>query len=93
MDVTQEQIIAVLRDANLFRKLTDEQLAELAAQFELVHFNNKDVIYKQGATSDCFYLIMQGKVLVTVPVKKGERQLAALVRGDYFGEALAYCDS
>jgi hypothetical protein len=88
MDVTQEQVIALLREANLFRKLTDEQLAELAAQFELVHFNSKDLIYKQGATSESFYLIMQGKVQLTVPGKKVERQLATLVRGDYFGEDL-----
>ena len=73
MEVTQEQIVAVLREANLFRKLTDEQLAELAAQFEQVEVKSKDTIYLQGSTADCFYLIVQGKVILTTPTRKGER--------------------
>lgn len=45
-----------------------------------------DVIVRQGDTGDCMYVVQAGKVEVVQAEGDGERRLALLRAGDFFGE-------
>jgi hypothetical protein len=45
-----------------------------------------EVVFSQGDEADRFFIIYQGKVRITMMLRKEEQELAALISGDYFGE-------
>ena len=45
-----------------------------------------EIVFSQGDEADRFFIIYQGKVCITMMLRKEEQELAALISGDYFGE-------
>src|SRR5574342_1436096 len=84
MDATKRTLF--LRKIHLFHDLTDDQLSQIGEKFSEKFFDTGDLILKQGAPADTFYLIYSGKVRVHRKREKREQELAVLVSGDYFGE-------
>jgi hypothetical protein len=78
--------VAFLRRIHLFRNLNDQDLAVVAAMFKEEVYKEGDVIFSQDSVADLFYIIYQGKVLITRIHRKEEQELASLISGDYFGE-------
>ena len=82
----QRSLTTHLRSVSLFASLDEAFLNHLKERVELVPFNKNDVICKQGAPADAFYLIRQGMVKVSQAMPGGEMVRTYLSRGDYFGE-------
>ncbi len=85
--IREEQRIAFLQRCHLFRGLSNEQLADIAARLEERGFRSDEVVFNEGEEADHLYLIYRGGVRV-VRLEKGEEvNVATLTEGDYFGEA------
>ena len=86
MESNLPQIPVLLKNTHLFRKLADAALEDLADQFEVSTYSAGTTIFKQGEKADSFYMILDGSVKIIRLHNNKSRQLALLVRGDYFGE-------
>lgn len=74
--------IAFLKSVQLFVKLDDSTLGQIADVMKLVSYQQNQRIIKQGEVGDQFYIIQQGTVVVT----QGSKELTRLSAGSYFGE-------
>lgn len=82
-----KQIVLFLDKLHVFSGLDQEQLSGIANKLVEREVPAGTPIFKRGDKPDGFYMIYKGKVRVALPdTQKGERQLAILNGGDYFGE-------
>lgn len=82
-----KDIVIFLDKVHLFSGLDQEQLGGIASKLVEIEVPAGTPIIKRGDKPDGFYMLYKGKVKVTKPdAEKGERQLAVLYGGDYFGE-------
>ncbi|HNN11948.1 MAG TPA: cyclic nucleotide-binding domain-containing protein [Anaerolineales bacterium] len=85
--IESPQRVAFLDKIHLFNGLDQGQLGGIAGKLTEKEVAAGATIFKRGDKPDGFYLIYKGKVKVTMPTpEKGERQIAMLTAGDYFGE-------
>ena len=75
-------IVEAISQLALFADLTRPQLEAAAHTFEEEWFNENQRILRKGFSGAGFYLILEGEA----DVQLGDRQLARLGRGDFFGE-------
>jgi len=54
--------------------------------YSVTEFQPQQVIFKQGDSGECMYLVKEGEVEVLQELGGGEQQVAVLERGDFFGE-------
>ncbi|MGE5234288.1 MAG: cyclic nucleotide-binding domain-containing protein [Acidobacteriota bacterium] len=81
--------MALLADLPLFHELPAEALGRLAAAARRVHFDDQEILVREGASGDSLFVIEQGHVLVTMSgdeVKTTAIPLARLGPGNFFGE-------
>ena len=76
-----------------FAALPPAHIASLLARFQRSAFKRGDVVIRQGAAGDYYYLIEQGQCLVTREVEGRTVELAELKAGDAFGEEALVSDS
>jgi CRP-like cAMP-binding protein len=69
----------------MFADLPRPQLEAVAHEFEEVWFGEGERILRQGLTGSGFYVILDGEVAI----RAGDRDVAVLGRGDFFGEVSA----
>src|SRR5262249_18806188 len=55
-------LIDDLRSLFLFAGLSDEQLRELIAAGDEVHFENGDVLFQEGEAADFWWVLVEGRV-------------------------------
>jgi signal transduction histidine kinase len=55
-------LIDGLRDIFLFEGLSDEQLHELVAAGDEVHFDSGDVLFREGEAADFWWVLLEGRV-------------------------------
>lgn len=84
--ISTEARVAFLQRIHLFRDLNVDDLTVIAGILEEETFVAEELVFKQGAEADRFYIIYRGSVHVEQVLGKEERPLADLVVGDYFGE-------
>lgn len=84
MDVKENpQIVRMLAEVPLFSGLKGKQIKSVATAFARERsYDSGDVIEKEGDDGVAFYLITNG----SVEVRKGEKMVAKLRRGQFFGE-------
>ncbi|CAN5818493.1 hypothetical protein BH24CHL6_BH24CHL6_01730 [soil metagenome] len=80
--IIPERELALLRNVPIFAPLPMTVFEQLAAAAEPLNFEAGSDIVKQGEPGDCYYIIAHGQVDV---IHDG-RRVAALVKGDGFGE-------
>ena len=78
--------IAFLRKIHLFYGLGDDELSAVAEQLSETSYPAGSVIFQQDSKPESFYLIYGGNVRIVRKKEGKERQLAVLVKNDYFGE-------
>ncbi len=78
--------VALIRKMHLFRGLSDSQLNSVAEAMQEQTYDEAGVVFLQGSNTETFYIIFSGSVEVFLSHPKGEKKLAPLYRGDYFGE-------
>mmetsp|Transcript_85511 Transcript_85511/g.151313 ORF Transcript_85511/g.151313 Transcript_85511/m.151313 type:complete len:793 (+) Transcript_85511:80-2458(+) len=71
-----------LSQVKLFKRLPEGQLPILASACDVVPYSSGELVIKEGAEGDAFFIIKSGEATVAI----GEKQLATLKEGDYFGE-------
>jgi CRP/FNR family transcriptional regulator, cyclic AMP receptor protein len=85
---------SILKKVALFEGLTNAQLQKIANLSEIKSFEGSAEIFKEGATGDAMYVVVEGKVRISKMVPGiGEEALAILEKGQYFGEMALIEDS
>lgn len=85
--IETKELVIFLDKMHVFGGLDQEQLAGIATKLVEKEYPAGAVVFKRNDKPDGFYMVFKGRVKVTLPdVEKGERQIASLYKGDYFGE-------
>jgi CRP/FNR family cyclic AMP-dependent transcriptional regulator len=76
-----------LSQVYLFRELTPSEMDILISISTEKRVKKDEVVFKENATGDAFYLIVSGSVRIsTIVPGVGEEALTILREGEYFGE-------
>jgi CRP-like cAMP-binding protein len=75
-----------LANVPLFGSLDAETLHKLMALVRVVRIDEGDLLFREGDSADCLYVVVEGAV---VPVAEGppRTRMAVLEKGEFFGEA------
>ncbi len=81
-----QNITSALRGVDLFSKLSEEELHNLAESAKLAPFVDGEVVTRQGATAHWLYVLVKGEVEVRVLADGQDRRVARLSAPSFFGE-------
>ena len=70
----------------LFSGLSQWELKSISQLMRLVEYHKNEIIYREGAESESFYVVVSGRFEASVSSLNKKKVLAYLRRGDYFGE-------
>jgi NTE family protein len=70
----------------LFSSIPEEQIREIAGQCELIFLEKGQAVFEEGDAGDAMYIVKSGSVGVYNTTGESEAFVAALHRGDFFGE-------
>jgi CRP-like cAMP-binding protein len=87
-DQTSEDWMTMLLQTKAFHKIPPANIQAIFMRMQQINYRTGDVILKQGAEGDYFYVLIRGSALVTreTPLSKEGIKLAELKVGDTFGE-------
>jgi len=87
MHITSELISGFLKKTELFAGFGSEELESFIPFMQVVNVDGGQVLFKEGANGDAWYLVLDGEVSVTKDMPSGPPHvLAHLEAGDGFGE-------
>jgi CRP-like cAMP-binding protein len=81
-----EERLESLQDVELFQPLTLEERRELAARLRLAPFAKGEAMCRQGDAAHWLYILCRGDADVRLNVDGTSKTIAALHRGNFFGE-------
>lgn len=82
----QEVARSVLPKTPLFSTLDELRLKQVIQAVRLVEIAAGEVVFRQGVRGDALYVVAEGEVAVLNETPAGERELARLGGGAFFGE-------
>jgi len=87
-DQGSEDWMTMLLQTKAFHKIPPANIQAIFMRMQQINYRSGDVILKQGAEGDYFYVLIRGSALVTreTPLSKEGIKLAKLQVGDTFGE-------
>jgi CRP-like cAMP-binding protein len=87
-DRGNEDWMTMLLQTKAFHKIPPSNIQAIFMRMQQINYRAGDVILKQGAEGDYFYVLIRGSALVTreTPLSKEGIKLAELNVGDTFGE-------
>ena len=93
--VQSDDWMTTLLQAKAFHKVPPANIQAIFMRLQRVDFRAGDVVIKQGAVGDFFYVVVKGKCAVTreTPLNKEGTRLAELKMGDTFGEEALISDA
>jgi CRP-like cAMP-binding protein len=94
-DQTNEDWMTMLLQTKAFHKIPPANIQAIFMRMQQINYRSGDVILKQGAEGDYFYVLIRGSALVTreTPLSKEGIKLAELNVGDTFGEEALISDA
>ena len=94
-DQGNEDWMTMLLQTKAFHKIPPANIQAIFMRMQQVNYRAGDVILKQGAEGDYFYVLIRGSALVTreTPLSKEGIKLAELQIGDTFGEEALISDA
>jgi len=94
-DQSNEDWMTMLLQTKAFHKIPPANIQAIFMRMQQINYRSGDVILKQGAEGDYFYVLIRGSALVTreTPLSKEGIKLAELSVGDTFGEEALISDS
>ena len=94
MDNSQDWMTMLLQ-TKAFHKIPPANIQAIFMRMQQINYKTGDVVLKQGAEGDYFYVLTRGKCLVTreTPLNKEGIKLAELNVGDTFGEEALISDA
>jgi CRP-like cAMP-binding protein len=87
--------MTMLLQTKAFHKIPPANIQAIFMRMQQINYKAGDVVLKQGAEGDYFYVLTRGKCLVTreTPLNKEGIKLAELSVGDTFGEEALISDA
>ncbi|MCB1842278.1 MAG: cyclic nucleotide-binding domain-containing protein [Halioglobus sp.] len=87
--------MTMLLQTKAFHKIPPANIQAIFMRMQQINYKSGDVVLKQGAEGDYFYVLTRGKCLVTreTPLNKDGIKLAELNVGDTFGEEALISDA
>lgn len=82
----REQLLGFLKTARTLKALNDLQLSKIIDSMEEVKFQKNEVIVREGAEGNTFYIILDGEVVVTKRVSGQQKTIRKMGQGEHFGE-------
>lgn len=76
-----ERLLFIRRVA-IFQELRDDFLVKLASAMDEIHFSERHTVFQEGEEGRSLYIVVSGRVRVHL----GDRELAQLEKGTFFGE-------
>lgn len=94
-DVGGDDWMTMLLQAKAFHKIPPANIQAIFMRMQQINYKSGDVVVKQGAEGDYFYVLTRGSSLVTreTPLNKEGIKLAELIVGDTFGEEALISDA
>jgi len=94
-DQTSQDWMTMLLQTKAFHKIPPANIQAIFMRMQQINYRTGDVILKQGAEGDYFYVLIRGSALVTreTPLSKEGIKLAELEIGDTFGEEALISDA
>ena len=94
-DVSGDDWMTMLLQTKAFHKIPPANIQAIFMRMQQINYKSGDVVLKQGAEGDYFYVLTRGKSLVTreTPLNKDGIKLAELSVGDTFGEEALISDA
>ncbi len=94
-DQGNEDWMTMLLQTKAFHKIPPANIQAIFMRMQQINYRAGDVILKQGAEGDYFYVLIRGSALVTreTPLSKEGIKLAELNVGDTFGEEALISDA
>jgi CRP-like cAMP-binding protein len=94
-DQTSQDWMTMLLQTKAFHKIPPANIQAIFMRMQQINYRTGDVILKQGAEGDYFYVLIRGSALVTreTPLSKEGIKLAELKVGDTFGEEALISDA
>ena len=94
-DQGNEDWMTMLLQTKAFHKIPPANIQAIFMRMQQINYRSGDVILKQGAEGDYFYVLIRGSALVTreTPLSKEGIKLAELKVGDTFGEEALISDA
>ena len=86
------QSVQVLQEMPLFRNVDPKQLRVVAMMSESLTYRAGERLFEQGDEGDAAFIILEGEVEVLVRSDGTEQSVAALGKGEIFGELAVICD-
>ncbi|MDH3339585.1 MAG: cyclic nucleotide-binding domain-containing protein, partial [Gammaproteobacteria bacterium] len=90
-----EDWMTMLLQTKAFHKIPPANIQAIFMRMQQINYKSGDVILKQGAEGDYFYVLTRGSAVVTreTPLSKEGIKLAELQVGDTFGEEALISDA
>ena len=85
-DKEKEQELDILKKANLFKGLSKKLLRKLIIDLIPKDYRSGESIFSEGDSGKALYIVMKGSVKIIRHTASGEKTLAKLGSGSYFGE-------
>ena len=94
-DDTGEDWMTMLLQTKAFHKIPPANIQAIFMRMQQINYKSGDVVLKQGAEGDYFYVLTRGTAVVTreTPLSKEGIKLAELHVGDTFGEEALISDA
>lgn len=94
-DQSGEDWMTMLLQTKAFHKIPPANIQAIFMRMQQINYQSGDVIVKQGADGDYFYVLIRGSALVTreTPLSKEGIKLAELEVGSTFGEEALISDA
>ncbi len=94
-DQGNEDWMTMLLQTKAFHKIPPANIQAIFMRMQQINYRTGDVILKQGAEGDYFYVLIRGSALVTreTPLSKEGIKLAEIKVGDTFGEEALISDA
>ncbi len=92
---SEEDWMTTLLQAKAFHKIPPANIQAIFMRMQQINYKSGDIVLKQGAEGDYFYVLIRGRALVTreTPLSKDGIKLAELGVGDTFGEEALISDA
>ena len=75
-----------LRDIVILRHLTDDMLEKFQSHMDVLHFEEEDLVFREGDPAERFYLLKYGKILLEKKIgEKISFAIGAIKPGYSFG--------
>lgn len=93
MNAPNSKTQAILSHHPLFREISPEEIARIAASAREIHAPKGNILFQKGDPANGFYLVIYGQVKLAFPSPSGTEKVVEIIHpGQSFGEAVMFME-